>query len=585
MALKFSSLSGSAINDFTISIGATGYTNISLGRDFPAGTYTCVSTLSDSTMDIYLVASDGSAAGYINTATSTSSITASKAFNTVVVYGATTNDTLTFSFEYIFSPTQVTSNFSAAPRLISSSNSSLPNQDNNTLLTGENFATDVTVTFTGSDNVARSAKSITRNSSTSLTVTRPDNMPPEYSPYTITAANPGIASPTTTNLHKLSNAATSGSAPVWVTSSPLNSAAINAAFSQTLQATDADGGSSVTYSVVSGSLADGLSLNSNSGVLSGTPTTAGAFSFTVRATDSGGNYVDRAFTQGVPKASGGTVYSSGGYFYHVFTANGTFTPSQSISGGEVLVIAGGAGGGGSGGGGAGGLQGFSSQAFNSAQNYSITIGAGGAKGSANASNWNRGTNGQNSQFGSLGASIGGGAGAGANNSSALTGGSGGGNMLLNTPTAGTPGQGNAGGYSTNGGDGRTSGGGGGAGAVGGNATQACCGGTTWTYAPGGNGSSAYSDWGAATSTGQNISGTYWYAGGGGGGSDDTMSRVGNNFGGNGGGGNGGGYGGGSGSNAAAQNGTSNTGGGGGGAGERTLGPGNGGSGLVIVRYQ
>ena len=59
----------------------------------------------------------------------------------------------------------------------------------------------------------------------------------------------------------------------------------------------------VTFSVIGGSLPPGLTLNS-SGLLSGTPTTAGLFSFTVRATDANTLQVDQIFTlQVLPKVS------------------------------------------------------------------------------------------------------------------------------------------------------------------------------------------------------------------------------------------------------------------------------------------
>src|SRR5207249_2302182 len=43
-----------------------------------------------------------------------------------------------------------------------------------------------------------------------------------------------------------------------------------------------------SYAVVSGALPDGVTLNSSSGLISGTPTTLGNFSFTIKATDTNG---------------------------------------------------------------------------------------------------------------------------------------------------------------------------------------------------------------------------------------------------------------------------------------------------------
>ena len=338
MALSYTSLSGgggAASNDFTINVGTSGHTNVSLTTSFPAGSYICTSSLSDATLDIYFINEDGTSAGYASATTSTTTITATKAFNKVVIYGGANNDTLAFQFKYVFAPTEVTTNFAAAARLISTSVGSLPNQDNTTVLTGQNFATDVAVTFTGSDSVARNAKSITRTSSTSLTVTRPDDMPTTYSPYTITVTNPGISAPTSTNAHKLINSITVGAAPVWVTSATLPTFFTNLAYSTTLSATDADGGSSVTYSVVSGSLPSSMTLNSSTGVIAGTSNSATSGSFTIRATDSGGNFVDRAFTmarQTVPVAPTsvvGTKTSTVGSVSVAFTAPTTgYTPTS-----------------------------------------------------------------------------------------------------------------------------------------------------------------------------------------------------------------------------------------------------------------
>jgi hypothetical protein len=109
------------------------------------------------------------------------------------------------------------------------------------------------------------------------------------------------------------------------------------------------------------------------------------------------------------KATGGDIYSDSSYYYHVFDANGTFTPTQSISA-DVLVVAGGGGGGsgGGGGGGAGGLLGYTAQSL-TATGYSITVGAGGEGGGASSSSPANGTVGSNSSAFSL-TSIGGGSG-------------------------------------------------------------------------------------------------------------------------------------------------------------------------------
>ncbi len=71
--------------------------------------------------------------------------------------------------------------------------------------------------------------------------------------------------------------------PLTVTTSSLPGAVVGSSYSQTLQATG--GTSPYTWSVASGSLPSGLSLNSSTGVISGMPTQTGASSFTVDATD------------------------------------------------------------------------------------------------------------------------------------------------------------------------------------------------------------------------------------------------------------------------------------------------------------
>lgn len=314
MALSYSSLTGSgggaggggASNDFTINVGASGNTLVPLSTSFPSGSYICTSALSDTALDIYLINEDGTSAGYANATTATTTITASKSFNKVVIYGAANNDTLTFQFKYVFAPTGASSTDFAAvpPRIISVSDSDLQNINDTTTITGFNFAEDVEVAFTGTGYSSTPAKNIVRASATSLVVTRPDNFPTSGAPYTITVTNPGIPSPTSTSSHILASSVTAGNAPVWVTSATLPSFVKTVAYSQAIQATDSDGGSSVTYSIISGSLPTGISFDTSTATFSGTPTSNSGVphSYVIRVTDSGGNFVNRIFslTQAVP---------------------------------------------------------------------------------------------------------------------------------------------------------------------------------------------------------------------------------------------------------------------------------------------
>jgi hypothetical protein len=285
-----------------------------------------------------------------------------------------------------------------------------------------------------------------------------------------------------------------------------------------------------------------------------------------------------------PYATGGTVTSNGQYYIHTFTSDGTFTPNQALTC-DYLVVAGGGAGErtAGGGGGAGGLRStttatggggsLESALSLTATAYTVTVGAGGT-GSASVA----ATSGSNSVFSTI-TSTGGGAGGAHRFNNGVAGGSGGGSGGgddAGTPGgqtggAGTTNQGYAGGNSTSNAN-RGGGGGGGAGAVG-----AVGGAPT-----GGNGGN-----GVAIS----ISGTsVFYAGGGGGVGCPTALGGGVSPGGAGGtGGSGGGGTGGFGTtNAGLTSGTVNRGGGGGGGGYDGSNPltgGNGGSGIVIVRYK
>jgi hypothetical protein len=203
----------------------------------------------------------------------------------------------------------------------------------------------------------------------------------------------------------------------------------------------------------------------------------------------------------LPKASGGDiVVNDGTYWYHAFLSSGVFTPLSNLTS-DVLVVAGAGGGGVSygGGGGGGGFQEFTSQAL-IATPYPCTVGAGGVGGSG-------ATNGNNSQFGALTASVGGGFGGKNPPVNGNSGGSGGGgrgdNSAPGVGTGGAPtsGQGFAGG------DGAItkSAGGGGAGSAG--ANGAAGGSNGW-------GKTSVITGGATTGLGVLFSGSYYLAAGG-----------------------------------------------------------------------
>ena len=297
----------SSNNDFVINTGSSGHRRSPLARTFPAGTYVVTSALGDTSYDVYLIGTDGSGVGSVNATTASATITATQAFNLVVVYGIPNNDTLTFTFKNVYSlAADSTSDTGAAPLITSTSTVDLPNQNNTTTIIGKNFASNVEVVFRGTDGSARAAKSIVRSSSTELVVTRPDDMPNNYAPYTIEISNPGISSPTSTNVHKLSNSTTAGNAPSWATATTLNAFRRNESFTQSISASDSDGGSSITYSLVSSNLPSGVTFNPSTGVFSGTPTVNSLTPYTavIRVTDAGGNYVDRTFSiqQAAPDA-------------------------------------------------------------------------------------------------------------------------------------------------------------------------------------------------------------------------------------------------------------------------------------------
>jgi hypothetical protein len=307
-------------------------------------------------------------------------------------------------------------------------------------------------------------------------------------------------------------------------------------------------------------------------------------------------------------ATGGTITCSGDYKIHTFTGPGTFCVSCAGNAAgsnttDYLVVAGAGGGGGYGGsgGGAGGFRLSNSTCMPapltsplanptgvpvSVQGYSIVVGGGGSAGIGHNPGPKQGCQGSTSTFSTI-SSAGGGGGKNSNVAGGAGGSGGGGRGSVapgpasanpsaggagNTPPV-SPSQGNNGGAGF---DGRVTntngGGGGGAGAVGVDSGSAV----------GGNGGVGsfvvQTGFAGCNGTTGPVGSTRYFAGGGGGGTDNGGGTVGT----------GGSGGGGAGATPGNGNaGTTNTGGGGGGGGNTPgcVTGGNGGSGIVIIRYK
>jgi len=301
-----------ANNDsFTVVTLTGGSKTATLSREFPPGIYTIESINTDADLEIYLGSTAGVSVGYVTGGAK--AITATGSFKYVTTNNANSSDAIIFSF---LSEAQnlatKTDAYWAPPTITTVSPSSLPIVDDTATITGTNFPSDVSVKFRKSDDSTLvTPKSTVRGSSTSIIVTRPDTFATGDAPYDLIVTNP-----TTTLSTTLSNGVTAGSNPTWVTSATLNNATKNSAFSQTISATDPDGGT-VSYSVVSGAFPTSITLNSSTGVISGTTAdNAASYSIIIAATDSGGNATNRTFTMqtltvpGAPTIGAVTLLSS-----------------------------------------------------------------------------------------------------------------------------------------------------------------------------------------------------------------------------------------------------------------------------------
>ena len=96
--------------------------------------------------------------------------------------------------------------------------------------------------------------------------------------------------------------------PSWSDSSLAGTFRVGEAYSDSVSAS---GNPTPSYAITSGSLPAGVSLNSSTGAVTGTPTTAGAYSFTIQASNGVGTPVNAAFSGTVATPRGELNYWSG----------------------------------------------------------------------------------------------------------------------------------------------------------------------------------------------------------------------------------------------------------------------------------
>ena len=160
-------------------------------------------------------------------------------------------------------------------------------------ISGMNFTGDATVKFVDVNNVEYAATS-TFISGTQLTVTSPQDFTVAQEPLKLKISQ---TSGSVTSLGVID----CGNTPAWVTAAGTLATVFDSTrsnFSSSVSALDVDSNSTITYSIVSGSLPTGVSLNSSTGALTGTPNSVGTdttYTFTVQALDNAGNTSTREF--------------------------------------------------------------------------------------------------------------------------------------------------------------------------------------------------------------------------------------------------------------------------------------------------
>ena len=201
------------------------------------------------------------------------------------------------------------------------------------VITGSSFNSGATVKFIGNDGTEYASPTVTVSSTTSISARVPTSVTHANEPFDVKVTNTSGLSGV------LADAFNINASPTWNTASGQIGGTITEqdTVNTSVSASDPEG-SSITYSVQSGSLPAGLSLNTSTGAITGTASNVSSdttSSFTLRASD-GTNTTDRAFSMVVDNdtllngliawyKTGGETDSSGN------SRNGTFSGSSSGS--------------------------------------------------------------------------------------------------------------------------------------------------------------------------------------------------------------------------------------------------------------